>query len=85
MPWFLATASEYQVCTKGLGALPLGSQNLSAPPASLRSQGPLIQYGYLPSQWVLELCLEAEEGVPTPTPGQQLLSLLSFPLPPDPK
>lgn len=32
MPWFLAITSEYQVYAKGLGVLPLGSQNLSTPP-----------------------------------------------------
>lgn len=57
-------------------------------PASLRSQGPLVHHGYLPSQWALGLFLEAGKVSPPhphSCPGQQLLSLLSFPLPPGPK
>lgn len=37
-------------------------------PASLRSQGPLVHHGYLPSQWAFGALSGGREGVSTPPP-----------------
>lgn len=89
MPWFLAVAIQYPVCAKGLDALPLGSQDSSTPASFFEVSGSFDPI-WLPSQPLGLGALSGGRGrclhpTPTPCPGQQLLSLLSFPLPPGPK